>query len=157
MAFLEKYLYLKKSNLPGAGKGLFTKVDILKGTRIVEYKGRIQPWREVKHEDGYNPYLFKINSRTAINALPKKKTFGRYANDARGFFRVEGQRNNAQYEVEGNRCFIDATRAIHKYEEILVDYGGNFWSLLRKLQKEKYLRLKKNNKKPGKKKAGEKN
>jgi len=143
MSFLEKHLYLKKSNLPGAGKGLFTKVDIPKGTRIVEYKGRLQPWREVKDEDGYNAYLFRINSRWAINALPYKKTLGRFANDARGFTRVEGLRNNSEYEVEGKKCFIDATRKIHKYEEILVEYGGNFWSLLRKIERSKEKELKK--------------
>ena len=137
MAFFEKHLYLKKSQLPGAGKGLFTCVDIPKGTRIVEYKGRLQPWKEVKNDDGYNAYLFKINSRIAINAEPFKKSFGRYANDARGLIRVEGLNNNADYEVDAKRCFIDATRKIHKYEEIFVAYGGNFWSLMKKISRER--------------------
>src|SRR5690242_3440735 len=106
MAYLDKHLYLKKSQLPRAGKGLFTRVDIAKGTRITQYKGRIQPWKEVKDEDGYNAYLFKLNSRKAINALNYKKSFGRYANDAKGFQRVKGLRNNAEYETEGDRCYI---------------------------------------------------
>jgi SET domain-containing protein len=137
MAYLEKFLYLKKSNLPGAGKGLFTRVDIPKGTRIVEYKGRLQPWKEVKDEDGYNHYLFKLNSRRAVNALPYKKALGRYANDARGFVRIKGLRNNADYETKGNRVYIDARRNIKRGEEILVEYGGNFWSLLRKIERMK--------------------
>ena len=32
---------VKKSSLPGAGKGLYTKRDIKKGERIVEYLGEI--------------------------------------------------------------------------------------------------------------------
>jgi len=32
-----RYLSVQKSRLPGAGKGLFTKLDIKKGDRIVEY------------------------------------------------------------------------------------------------------------------------
>jgi hypothetical protein len=40
MAFLEKQLYLKKSHLPGAGKGLFTRKAIAKGSRICEYTGQ---------------------------------------------------------------------------------------------------------------------
>ena len=32
MAYLEKNLIIKKSLLPGAGMGLFTKVNIAKGT-----------------------------------------------------------------------------------------------------------------------------
>ena len=136
MAFLEKYLFLKKSTLPGSGLGVFTKTDIPRGTRIVEYKGRLQPWKEVKHEDGYNPYIFKVNSRLAINGLTYRKSFGRYVNDAKGFSRVKGLRNNATYEVEGNRVYIDAIRTIRKNEEILVEYGGNFWSLMRKIHTE---------------------
>jgi len=137
MPFLEKYLYLKKSELSGSGTGLFTRIDIPKGTRIVEYKGRLQPWKDVKHEDGYNAYLFKINSRLAVNALTYKKSLGRYANDAKGFSRIKGLHNNAEYEVEGNRVYIDAVRKIKKDEEILVEYGGNFWALMRKIQKAK--------------------
>ncbi len=60
MAFLEKYLRVKKSLLPGAGKGLFTKTDIVKGTRIVEYKGKKRKWVDAKHEDGYNGYLMRV-------------------------------------------------------------------------------------------------
>lgn len=137
MAFLEKFLYLKKSQLPGAGKGLFTRINIPKGTRILEYKGRVQPWKEVKNEDGYNPYLFKVNSRIAVNALHYKKALGRFANDAKGFVRMKGLRNNSEYETKGHKVYIDAIHDIRKGEEIFVEYGGNFWSLLRKIEKEK--------------------
>ena len=137
MALLEKYLYLKKSGLPGSGKGVFTKTDIAKGTRIVEYKGKMVAWKDVKHEDGHNPYIFKLNARQALNGINYTHTFGRYVNDARGFSRVEGLRNNTDFEVEGKRVFFVATRNIKKYQEILVDYGGNFWSLMKKIHKEK--------------------
>ncbi len=135
MTYLDKHLYLKKSKIPQAGLGLFTRVNISKGTRITQYKGRIQPWKDVKDQDGYNAYLFRVNSRVTINALSYKKTFGRYANDAKGFQRVKGLRNNVDYETEGNRCYLDAIRNIKKNEEILVEYGGNFWSLLKKIRK----------------------
>ena len=101
MALLEKKLKIKKSIIPGAGKGIFTSVDIPAKTKIVEYKGRLVKWKEVKDEDGYNPYIFKINSRWAVHALHDKKVIGRYANDARGFARAEGMRNNCEYIVEG--------------------------------------------------------
>lgn len=135
MAYLEKHLYLKRSGVPGAGKGLFTKVPIKKGTRIVEYKGRIRAWKDVKHLDGYNGYLFRINSRVTIDAEPYIHTFGRYANDAKGFGRKEGLKNNAEYNTSGNKCYIDAIRDIPRYGEILVEYGGNFWKLFRMLRK----------------------
>jgi uncharacterized protein len=124
MALLEKYLYIKKSQLPKSGKGLFTRVEIAKGSRIVEYKGRIQSWSEVKHEDGHNGYLMKISRKIVINALPYKKAKARFANDAAGIVRVSGLKNNAEYVVEGEKCFIEAKRFIHKHEEILVAYGN---------------------------------
>jgi hypothetical protein len=88
MALLEKQLYVKKSGIPGAGKGLFTKAFIPKGSRIVEYKGKRTKWNEVKDDDGKNPYLFYINRNNVIDALPATKTLARYANDARGMVRI---------------------------------------------------------------------
>lgn len=121
--------------MPKAGKGLFTKVSIKKGTRIVEYKGRIQPWREVKAQDGYNGYLMYITRNTVINALRAIKTFGRYANDASGLVKIKGLRNNTESISEGKRCFIEATRTIHAGEEILVGYGREYWTLIKKINK----------------------
>ncbi len=134
MALLERHLAIRKSQLPGAGKGLFTKIDIPKGTRIIEYKGRIEAWKEVKDEDGHNGYLLRINWQTTINALPYKKAFGRYANDASGLVKVKGLRNNAEYVTEGRKCFIEAIRSINKGEEIFVSYGKEYWKLIRKIQ-----------------------
>lgn len=135
MPLLEKFLIVKKSRLPDAGKGLFTKVAIKKGTRIVEYKGRLQSWKELKDQDGHNGYLMYISRKAVINALPALKTFGRYANDAMGLTRVAGMRNNAEYVSEGNRCYIDATRNIEPNEEILVGYGRAYWTLIKRIQK----------------------
>lgn len=137
MPHLEKHLFIRRSKIPGAGKGLFTRVDIPRGTRIVEYKGRLVKWKDVKDQDGHNGYIFKISSRWAVDALPSVKTFGRYANDAYGLQRVEGLRNNSEYEVEGKKVYIDAFRNIRKGDEILVGYGAAYWSLIRRILKAK--------------------
>ncbi len=129
----DDFLFLKRSRLPKAGIGLFTRIDIPKGNLIVEYKGRIVLWQDVKHTDGYNPYLFRLNREYAIDGRPFKKSFGRYANDARGFNRIIGMRNNAEYVVKKNQCFISAIRKINKGEEILVPYGKAYWDLMKKI------------------------
>ena len=108
-------------------------MDIRKGDRIVEYKGRRRLWTDVKHLDGHNGYLLRLSRTTAIDALPTLSAKGRYANDAMGLVRVPGLRNNAEYLIYGDRCYIEATRTIRKGEEILVSYGREFWSLQRKL------------------------
>jgi uncharacterized protein len=138
MLLLEKYLFVKTSGLPKAGKGLFTKIEIKKGERIVEYKGRLQSWKEVKAEDGFNGYLMYIHRNAVINALPAVKTLGRYANDAKGITRVKGLHNNSEYVSEGKRCFIEAAKNIEAGEEILVSYGREYWNLIRKITRTNY-------------------
>jgi SET domain-containing protein len=127
------HVVVKRSHLPGAGKGLFAKMDFKKGDRITEYAGRRRKWKDVKGEDGYNTYLLRLNRTTAIDARTSKAP-GRFANDAAGFVRVNGLSNNAEYLTYGNKCFIEATRKIKKGEEILVSYGREFWALQRKIQ-----------------------
>lgn len=132
MALLEKKMVIKKSSLPGAGKGLFTKVFIPKGTRIVEYKGQIVTWKEVeKMADDRNGYVFFFNNQHCIDAWKTKKGIAHYANDARGLVRLEGVKNNSEYVTEKKRCYIEAARDIPAGSEILVGYGGEYWQAIR--------------------------
>lgn len=132
MAYLEKHIYVKKSTLPGAGKGLFTKVFIPKGTRIVEYKGEILTWKEVgKMAEDRNGYVFYVNSKHVIDAWNHKNALARYANDARGITRIEGVRSNSEYIVHRKRCYITATRDIPAGSEIFVEYGAEYWQVIR--------------------------
>ena len=131
MALLEKQLIIKKSTIPNSGKGLFTRKFIPKGTRIVEYKGKVTPWKEVKDEDGKNGYIFYVNRNHVINALPAKKAIARYANDARGLVKIKGVTNNADYITDGLKAFIEARKDIPAGAEILVDYGKDYWKVIR--------------------------
>ena len=131
MALLEKHLYKKRSTLSGAGKGLFTKVLIPKGTRIVEYKGEVLTWKAVeKMADDRNGYVFFFTNRYVIDAW-KHKGFAHFANDAKGIARVEGIVNNSEYVTEGKRCYIEATRDIPARSEIFVGYGWEYWHAIR--------------------------
>jgi SET domain-containing protein len=131
MALFDKHLYVKKSSIPNSGKGLFTKKTIPKGARIVEYKGVISSWKDVKDEDGKNGYIFFVNRKHVINALPTLKALARYANDANGLTRVKGLTNNAEYETEGTKAYILAKREIPAKSEIFVDYGNDYWKVIR--------------------------
>lgn len=136
MALLEKWLRVKRSAIPKSGKGLFTTKDIAKGKRIVEYKGRLVKWKDVKYEDATNGYLLYITSQAVIDGR-RSTAVARYANDARGFARVEGLRNNTEFVTEGTRCFIEATRNINAGDELLVGYGKDYWKLDKETRKEK--------------------
>jgi uncharacterized protein len=131
MALLEKQLFVKKSTIPNSGKGLFTKKLIPKKTKIVEYKGKISKWKDVKDEDGKNGYIFYVNRNHVINALPVKSALARYANDARGLTRIVGLTNNCEYISEGTHAYIESKRDIPAGSEILVDYGADYWKVIR--------------------------
>jgi hypothetical protein len=131
MAFLEKQLYVKKSTLPNAGKGLFTKKFIPKGTRIVEYKGKTRTWKEVQADEDESPYIYYVKRNFVIDALNDKKALARYANDARGLERIKDINNNAEYAEEGVRVFIEAAKDIPAGGEILVGYGPEYWQVIR--------------------------
>lgn len=131
MALLEDQIRVKKSGLPGAGKGLFTKTFIPKGTRIVEYKGDITTWKEVDHEDGDNGYIYYVRRNHVIDALRTPEALARYANDARGIVRVKGIRNNSEYMEEGLNVYITSVKDIPAGGEILVDYGQEYWKVIR--------------------------
>jgi SET domain-containing protein len=147
MALYEKYLFVKKSTLPNAGKGLFTKVFIPKGVKVVEYKGKITTWKEVEDVDGKNVYIFYVNRNHVIDAWKTPRHLARYANDARGLSRVKGVTNNCQYVTEGKRAFIESIKDIPAGSEILVDYGPDYWKVirenLREARKEESLKKKK--------------
>jgi hypothetical protein len=131
MALLEKQLYLKKSILPISQKGLFTKKFIPAGERIVEYKGVIRKWKDVEQDEDMNVYLMYVNRNHVIDAKPMVKTLGRFANDAKGLIKVPGLKNNAEYITEGKKVYIEATRDIEAGSEILVNYGKDYWKVVR--------------------------
>ena len=131
MALLEKQLYVRKSSIPGSGKGLFTKKPIAKGSRIVEYKGKRSTWKEVKDEDGKNGYIFYINRNNVIDGRPAKTALARYANDARGLVKIKGLLNNSDYIVDGLKAYIEAKKDIPAGSEIFVDYGKDYWRVIR--------------------------
>ena len=137
-------LVIKNSTLPNAGKGLFTQSFIPAGTRIVEYKGRVTTWNEVKEKEADNAYIMYVNRNHVINALPYKKALARFANDAKGLGKIRGLRNNAVYATVKNRVYIKAIRDISAGEEILVDYGKSYWQTMKEnkqIDKEKEQKL----------------
>lgn len=134
MALLEKELEVKPSTIPGSGLGLFTKILIPKGTLIIEYKGKITTWKEVK-DDWDNVYLYTVNSNHVIDASEQKKSLARYVNDAKGLTRIKGINNNAEFVNRGLQVYILSKKNIEAGEEILVDYGNDYWNTVRKNQK----------------------
>jgi uncharacterized protein len=126
-------LIVKRSQLPGAGKGLYTTEKINKDEKVVEYKGEIIDWKEYEKRvaEDRDGYLFYINSRHCIDAFSTPQHKARYANDAAGLSRVKGLRNNCSYQIFDDKCYIVAERDIEPGEEIFVDYTKDYWDCIR--------------------------
>jgi SET domain-containing protein len=122
-------LFVKKSTIPKAGKGLFTDTFIKKGAYIIEYTGDIVTWDVVikRSEAGRGGYAFYVTKKKCIDAFDHPESLARYANDARGTGRIDGLKNNAVYAIKRANGFIQATRNIQAGEEILVWYGPDYW------------------------------
>lgn len=129
-------LSIKKSKIPDAGKGLFANRLFRRGEAIVEYKGEVLTWKECERRNearkkGFCGYYFFINNRRCIDAQNTPEELARYANDAAGFVRIPGIRNNSRYEIIKGKPFIIASRNIHPGDEIYVSYGKEYWDALR--------------------------
>jgi uncharacterized protein len=94
MILLKKQLFIKKSGIPGAGKGLFTKQFISKGIRVIEYKGQITTWKKVLQLERktkiLNKCLYYVNRNCVIDAMNYPKVLARYANMQRGWVKLTG-------------------------------------------------------------------
>lgn len=132
MVLPKKDIVVKRSTIPNSGKGLFTKKFIPKGTRIVEYKGKVITWKEAERlADSENGYIFHFTNSYCIDARNTKKSVAGFVNDAQGLTRVEGLKNNTEYITEKKRCFIDATKDIPAGAELFVGYGAEYWRVIR--------------------------
>jgi SET domain-containing protein len=109
----------KKSNIDK--KGLFAIKNIKKGTRIIEYKGKIITKNETeknsKFDNDKDIYLFNLNSRYDLD--------GDYVwNTAR----LINHSCNPNCEVEGKglKLWITSIKDIKKDEELSYDYGFGY-------------------------------
>ena len=118
-------LRIKKSNIPNAGKGLFTTKYIPKGAVIAGYTGE----RVINKDPNYgNPYALQIKKYTFIDASKSNTAEGRFANDCRG-----ACKNNAllQYDKANKKAFLAAKHNIKAGSEITTSYGKDYWKNIR--------------------------
>lgn len=106
-------LIVKRSS---AGLGLFAGEPIPKNACIIEYVGRT-----ISKEEEYSSrsrYLFSINRNKTLDGKPAINKAG-YINHS--------CRPNAEPFIYKGRAFIFAKRAIRPGEEILYDYGKEYF------------------------------
>ena len=114
-----KLFKIKKSNIDK--NGLYANCNIKKGTKIVEYKGKVisvkQSETNPKYDNGKAIYLFNINKR----------------HDLDGDFKFNSARlinhscdPNCEVFGTGLKIWVFAMKDIKQGEELSYDYGFNF-------------------------------
>lgn len=126
---LKNLLIIKDSLIKGAGKGAFAKHDIKKGTKLGEYNGKLIDHEsytkledkgyifEVTKKIGTRYYLFYIDARFGDEL--------RFVNGAHS--KTQKKQVNVESYQYAERVFFKAKRNIKKGEELLTDYGNNYW------------------------------
>lgn len=123
----EDYLYVEKSQIPNAGKGLFTAIDIEKNEIIAVFKGEILDEDEEEKRKDKNEYFVVLLNGLVMDSK-YTDCFAKYANDAECKFKTKFK-NNAIITInfENEPCLV-ATKKIKDGEEIFVSYGSDYWS-----------------------------
>jgi len=107
------HLKVKRSR---AGLGLFATALIPKG-EYVEYVGKIIPNSEAEKMVGAR-YLFEVNARWTINGS-ERSNLARYINHSCA--------PNCESMQDGKRIFIKAIKNIQPNEELVYDYGKEYF------------------------------
>lgn len=124
---------VKKSRIDNGGLGLFAHKD-LAANRFIPYKGkRISTARyDQMFPDDYTMEYAVDDSmaNVTIDASKTNSTVARYANDGRNRRRNNAELANADVDGDGedDGVFLRTTRNIRAGEEILTDYGDDYWT-----------------------------
>ena len=122
------YLYIQDSQIPNAGKGLFTAIDIYPNEIISLFKGEILTDEEAQKR------VSEENDRYFINMLDGSildsmnvDCFAKYANDAEAFSKSTFKNNSKITLDDDNNVCIVATKKIKSQQEIFCSYGVKYW------------------------------
>jgi len=102
------------------GRGVFATMEIPRGTRIVEYKGKRTSWDDAlarpdsDPDDPAHTFLFEIDDGRVIDA--------RVRGNAARWINHSCTPNCVTHEHDGGRVFIEAKRRIRPGEELTYDY-----------------------------------
>ena len=118
----------KKKSLVGVksskihGNGLFALEDISKNTVVTFYDGTLIDWNTAKSTKDQS-YIRSISTfHTAVDGL-------RIPDSERGLgsFTNHSLHPNAQFWVKEDICYIKLLCDVKSNDEILVNYGRNYW------------------------------
>lgn len=129
---------VKKSLIPNSGYGLFTLNSIKKGETFGIYSGALEKFSDYGEEDdGLHEYSVCNVKGDCVNSYSNTDYPGRFANTC-------GELNNKTFKYKKSMCNMDftqnifkdgkkgimnmrATKNIKPNEEMIVNYGNDYW------------------------------
>lgn len=123
------YLYVEPSQIPNAGKGLYTAIDIYKDEIISLFKGEILSDKEAENRVKQNKDQYFINLLDG-NIMDSMHTdcYAKYANDAEGLSKSKYKNNSKITLDDDDNVCIQATTKIKSGEEVFCSYGKAYWN-----------------------------
>ncbi len=117
-------LRISKSNIPGAGLGLFATREFKKDAIITHYTGDLLDKDDLDGDVEGSTYVFEASSNLIIDAARTNTADGRLMNDSK-----LKSKANCRFSADhrGKRVIMKAIKNIKACEELLVWYGNNYW------------------------------
>ncbi|OGL63255.1 hypothetical protein A3E97_03885 [Candidatus Uhrbacteria bacterium RIFCSPHIGHO2_12_FULL_47_12] len=109
--------HLTRVRKSATGHGLFAMDEIPKNRFVIEYWGNLVTDDEAQKIGGR--YLFELENGKTIVGTTHKNT-ARYANHS--------CRPNAEVRISGNHVFLFSTKQIKPNEEVVYNYGKEYWN-----------------------------
>ena len=127
-----KRVRIARSQIQGAGMGLYVEEDVRAGEWIARYSGEPLTQAECVRRP-HSHYRLQVHKNLYLDAADKRHFEGRYINDARNSQFKTNARFAAGYTT--NTCSatglvwvrIYAKKSIKAGEEIFLNYGAAFW------------------------------
>ncbi|MES2778845.1 MAG: SET domain-containing protein-lysine N-methyltransferase [Bacteroidota bacterium] len=122
------YLYIKESQLPASGRGLYTAVTLYKDEEITVFKGDVISEKQItkRISEGEDKYFISLLNGRILDCM-HTECFAKYANDAVGYASATFT-NNAKIIInEQNEVCLMAVKKIKAGEEIFCGYGKRYW------------------------------
>ena len=116
-----KLYKIGKTKIDKKGLGLYASKDIKKGTRIINYIGKIITKKQTEQSEKFDNnkpiYLFNLNKRYDLDGDVSWNT-ARLINHSCS--------NNCDYDGKGLKLWVTAIKDIKKGEELTCDYGFSY-------------------------------
>lgn len=141
-------VYVKPSQIPNGGNGLYAKQFLSKHEVICTYGGKLIDEAEAKYCDPMYIASFEPGKGYKLSGDNEDGDLGHYANSIHPLYPSSFIQQNAKFRFQSKkydmkqlrgRFNVIATKDIQPHEEIFVNYGPGYWQTMERWMREPQL------------------